>query len=164
MQLITSLQKLIHPFIESADTSITSSRTGHTKPLLDYHEPKELSAILKLDLPENGVGKEGFMEVVNTILKYSVNTWDRGFMDKLYASTNAVRNWVQFGPFSEQSHGQISFTFRQLTRQKSGRSSIRPPPQHPKHKCPRLYRLPGSDLNREIHYLHPRLTNRLHHF
>lgn len=95
MQLITSLQKLIHPFIESADTSITSSKNGHTKPLLHYHEPKELSAILKLDLPENGVGKQGFMEVVETILKYSVNTWDRGFMDKLYASTNAVRNWVQ---------------------------------------------------------------------
>lgn len=24
------------------------------------------------------------------MLKYSVNTWDQGFMDKLYASTNAV--------------------------------------------------------------------------
>jgi hypothetical protein len=30
------------------------------------------------------------MSVVDTILKYSVNTWDQGFLDKLYASTNAV--------------------------------------------------------------------------
>jgi len=81
---------LIHPFIESADTSITSVENGHTKPLVDHHEPKELSSILKLDLPQNGVGKEGFLELVETILKNSVNTWDRGFMDKLYGSTNAV--------------------------------------------------------------------------
>lgn len=30
------------------------------------------------------------MSLVDTILKYSVNTWDQGFLDKLYASTNAV--------------------------------------------------------------------------
>lgn len=24
------------------------------------------------------------------VFKYSVNTWDQGFLDKLYASTNAV--------------------------------------------------------------------------
>jgi hypothetical protein len=28
--------------------------------------------------------------MVQKILKYSVNTWDQGFLDKLYASTNAV--------------------------------------------------------------------------
>lgn len=91
MQLISSLQKLIHPFIEAADTSITSVENGHSKSLVENHEPKDLSQILKLDLPENGVGKEGLMEVVEMVLKYSVNTWDRGFMDKLYGATNAVR-------------------------------------------------------------------------
>jgi hypothetical protein len=30
------------------------------------------------------------MDVVGKVLKYSVNTWDQGFMDKLYASPNAV--------------------------------------------------------------------------
>ncbi|KAF2634074.1 glutamate decarboxylase-like protein 1 [Massarina eburnea CBS 473.64] len=30
------------------------------------------------------------METVEKVLGYSVNTWDQGFMDKLYASTNAV--------------------------------------------------------------------------
>lgn len=28
--------------------------------------------------------------MVERVLRYSVNTWDQGFMDKLYASTNAV--------------------------------------------------------------------------
>lgn len=30
------------------------------------------------------------MKLVSSVLKYSVNTWDQGFLDKLYASTNAV--------------------------------------------------------------------------
>jgi glutamate decarboxylase len=89
--LISSLQKLIHPFIQSADTSITSITNGHLNPLLEYHNPKDLSSLLALELPETGIGKEGFLQIVATILKYSVNTWDRGFLDKLYSSTNAVR-------------------------------------------------------------------------
>ncbi|TID13946.1 PLP-dependent transferase [Venturia nashicola] len=88
--LLDSLQKLIHPFIEAADTSVTSLENGHRKPLVEHHEPQDLSRILKLDLPERGVGKEGLMNVVEMVLKYSVNTWDRGFMDKLYGATNAV--------------------------------------------------------------------------
>jgi glutamate decarboxylase len=30
------------------------------------------------------------MHVIEDVLKYSVNTWDQGFLDKLYSSTNAV--------------------------------------------------------------------------
>jgi hypothetical protein len=30
------------------------------------------------------------VDIVEKILRYSVNTWDQGFLDKLYASTNAV--------------------------------------------------------------------------
>lgn len=71
------MQKLIHPFIEAADTSITSVEKGHGKSLVEYHEPAELKEILKLGLPENGEGKKGLMEVVEMVLKYSVNTWDR---------------------------------------------------------------------------------------
>jgi hypothetical protein len=43
-----------------------------------------------LDLPQDGLGKDGFVEVVKEVLRWSVNTWDQGFMDKLYASTDAV--------------------------------------------------------------------------
>lgn len=45
---------------------------------------------MKFDLPEDGKGKDGLISTVEEVLKYSVNTWDQGFLDKLYASTNAV--------------------------------------------------------------------------
>jgi glutamate/tyrosine decarboxylase-like PLP-dependent enzyme len=46
--------------------------------------------MLDLQLPEQGKGKDGLLQIVQQILKYSVNTWDQGFMDKLYSTTNAV--------------------------------------------------------------------------
>lgn len=45
---------------------------------------------MSLDLPGNGKGKEGLLATIEQVLQYSVNTWDQGFLDKLYASTNAV--------------------------------------------------------------------------
>lgn len=45
---------------------------------------------MKLSLPGQGQGKEGLLEAIQQVLQYSVNTWDQGFLDKLYASTNAV--------------------------------------------------------------------------
>lgn len=57
---------------------------------MEHHPPKKLESILKLDIPEARGGKEGLVEMVQKLLQYSVNTWDQGFMDKLYASTNAV--------------------------------------------------------------------------
>ena len=45
---------------------------------------------MNFDLPSNAKGKEGLLSTVEQVLKYSVNTWDRGFLDKLYAGTNAV--------------------------------------------------------------------------
>jgi glutamate decarboxylase len=45
---------------------------------------------MNFELPGNGKGKEGLLATVEEVLKYSVNTWDQGFLDKLYASTNAV--------------------------------------------------------------------------
>ena len=48
---------------------------------------------LALSLPEkDGRGRDGLLETIQQVLKYSVNTWDQGFLDKLYASTNAVSN------------------------------------------------------------------------
>jgi len=45
---------------------------------------------MNFELPGNGKGKDGLLSTVEQVLKYSVNTWDQGFLDKLYASTNAV--------------------------------------------------------------------------
>lgn len=44
---------------------------------------------MDLNLPQAGLAQAGFLEQVEQILQYSVNTWDRGFMSKLYASTDA---------------------------------------------------------------------------
>ena len=41
-------------------------------------------------MPDKGRGQDGLLKMLEKILRYSVNTWNEGFMDKLYASTNAV--------------------------------------------------------------------------
>ena len=46
---------------------------------------------MNLELPGEGTGKDGLIATIEQLLKYSVNTWDQGFLDKLYSSTNAVR-------------------------------------------------------------------------
>jgi len=66
------------------------SGTGPRTALIEHHPPKKLEALLNLGVPVEGSGKEGLVEIVDKVLRYSVNTWDQGFMDKLYASTNAV--------------------------------------------------------------------------
>lgn len=49
---------------------------------------------LALSLPEGeGRGETGLIQAMQDVLKHSVNTWDQGFMDKLYASTNPVSLW-----------------------------------------------------------------------
>lgn len=57
---------------------------------MEHHKPQKLIQLLKLELPDRGLGKKGFLNVLEKILQYSVNTWDQGFMDKLYASTDAA--------------------------------------------------------------------------
>ncbi|KAK4143087.1 putative glutamate decarboxylase [Dichotomopilus funicola] len=106
--LIDAVKALIIPFIRAADTAIPSRAAGQLLPteeanengtftpvirnvLVDAKRPQELVKALALDLPEGeGRGEEGLLETIRGVLRYSVNTWDQGFMDKLYASTNAV--------------------------------------------------------------------------
>ena len=56
---------------------------------MDYKKPQDLQRALQLDLPERG-SPEDFLQVVRKVLRYSVNTWHPGFLDKLYSSTNPV--------------------------------------------------------------------------
>jgi len=61
--------------------------------LVDSQEPHQLEAILQhhLSLPDSGGGRDALLSIVrDALFKYSVNTWNLGFMDKLYGSTNAV--------------------------------------------------------------------------
>ncbi|EKD12358.1 hypothetical protein MBM_09392 [Drepanopeziza brunnea f. sp. 'multigermtubi' MB_m1] len=97
--LLNAVQSLIIPFIRSADEDADTKRAGHglaipgggpRTALVEHHKPQKLASIMNFDLPGDGKGKEGLLATVEQLLQYSVNTWDQGFLDKLYASTNAV--------------------------------------------------------------------------
>lgn len=99
LQLLESVQSLIIPFIQSADDDAEQKSSGHglqtsgqgpRTVLVEHHPPRKLQSLLDLSLPDAGKGKDGLLDLVRDTLQYSVNTWDQGFMDKLYASTNAV--------------------------------------------------------------------------
>ncbi|KAK2754048.1 hypothetical protein FQN54_007217 [Arachnomyces sp. PD_36] len=94
--LLNAVQELIIPYIRSADTdtykvtqedSSSPSENTHTA-LVDYKQPEELRRILQLECPAAPQGQAGLIQVVEKVLKYSVNTWHQGFLDKLYATTN----------------------------------------------------------------------------
>ncbi|ORY58832.1 glutamate decarboxylase [Pseudomassariella vexata] len=98
--LIDAVKSLIVPFIRAADDAapgkicgqLTTDNKGNWRNVLvESHNPAALIKRLRFSLPEGeGKGKDGLLETIQGILQYSVNTWDQGFLDKLYASTNAV--------------------------------------------------------------------------
>lgn len=115
LQLLDQVKALILPFISagthagppdapSTPSAASSGPNGHstthpaaagvpgkTRSVATRYSPEELSSILQLELPDGeGLGQDGLLELVQKTLDYSVNTWDQGFMDKLYNSTNAV--------------------------------------------------------------------------
>ncbi|KAL9576772.1 MAG: hypothetical protein Q9212_006829, partial [Teloschistes hypoglaucus] len=96
--LLSAVQELLIPFIRAADEDATVKDTGHglsteggapRTTLVEQHKPQKLSQLLDPQFPETGVGQEGFLQLTQKILQYSVNTWDQGFLPKLYASTDA---------------------------------------------------------------------------
>ncbi|RSL78540.1 L-aspartate decarboxylase dtxS4 [Fusarium floridanum] len=93
--LIEAVRGLIVPFIKAADDAASQRATGDLAPgeanvLVDFQKPRELVDRIKFSLPNEGQGKGGLLEIIQQVLQNSVNTWDQGFLDKLYASTNAV--------------------------------------------------------------------------
>ena len=73
------------------DASHGSSRdiNNQTFAVIEQDYPQELTRLMKLNLPQAGLAHDGFLKEVEKILVHSVNTWDPGFMSKLYASTDA---------------------------------------------------------------------------
>lgn len=63
---------------------------GPRSVLVEHHPPRSLIPLLNVSLPDQGRGKDGVLEAVQKVLQYSVNTWDQGFLDKLYAATTPV--------------------------------------------------------------------------
>lgn len=60
--------------------------------MVEYHTPGELKELFGFVLPDGdvksegegggeGKGKEGLLEVVEKVLRFSVNTWDQGFCE-----------------------------------------------------------------------------------
>lgn len=93
------MRDLILPFVKAADDAAAHRETGRLpldatgsphNVLVDTVKPQKLAAHLKFMLPDQGQGKEGLLEAIAKVLKYSVNTWDQGFLDKLYSSNNPV--------------------------------------------------------------------------
>lgn len=94
------MKSLVIPFIRAADDAVPSRAAGELLPdaqgrvhnaLVDTKTPDELVRELALNLPKGeGGGEDALLRTIQDVLKYSVNTWDQGFMDKLYASTNPV--------------------------------------------------------------------------
>ncbi|RKP05514.1 pyridoxal phosphate-dependent transferase, partial [Thamnocephalis sphaerospora] len=52
--------------------------------------PEELATLVDFSLPTTGRGLDGVWKLVEATLKYSVNSWNPRFMDKLYASTSPI--------------------------------------------------------------------------
>ncbi|KAI6904148.1 PLP-dependent transferase [Hortaea werneckii] len=97
--LLSSVKELVIPFIRAADEDAATKAEGHglqqpgqgpRSVLVEHHPPKKLRQLIDLSLPAQGQGKEGAMQMVHDVLRYSVNTWDQGFLDKLYAATTPV--------------------------------------------------------------------------
>jgi len=89
-KLLSAVEPLLLEFISRADGISTKGGSPGQGALVDYVEPDVLISRLKFDVPKEGRGQNGVMEMLERLLKNSVNTWHQGFMDKLYASTNAV--------------------------------------------------------------------------
>lgn len=93
-QLLTELKPKILEYIARADPNHDQYQP---QSLGTYHEPAKLkekffgqnSAAATLDTKAQGVSKELFA-TIDDILEYSVNTWNPGFMDKLYALNNPI--------------------------------------------------------------------------
>jgi glutamate decarboxylase len=97
LQLIEAVKNLLLPYIRAADEAAPIRANGgetfsESSALVESHSPRDLVDRLAFSLPQSvGRGRDGLLESIRGVLKYSVNTWDQGFLDKLYASTNAVR-------------------------------------------------------------------------
>ncbi|ODV97067.1 hypothetical protein PACTADRAFT_48832 [Pachysolen tannophilus NRRL Y-2460] len=91
--LLPKVQSKIIEFVKSAELD----ENNELKPTIGptFNSPEDLKELLKLDRfdyykGQRGGSQTGLMEMVDSLLQNSVNTWHPGFLDKLYASTNPI--------------------------------------------------------------------------
>lgn len=95
VQELDELLQLIHPrVVEYVASAERTSELFRNDSLGSYHEPQKLKEIFTSngEIFDRGIGndKEQLFEHIDNVLKYSVNTWNAGFLDKLYASNNPI--------------------------------------------------------------------------
>ena len=90
------------PFVDNADQAFAERAQGGPAgastaslpvrtALVETLTPKQVISRLDLNLPKGeGGGRTAALETIQRILELSVNTWDQGFLDKLYASTTPI--------------------------------------------------------------------------
>ncbi|CAK7266768.1 Glutamate decarboxylase 2 [Sporothrix epigloea] len=101
-ELIDAVKNLVVPFIQDADEAFSERAQGGPADvqtaslpvrtaLVEPLTPQQLIPRLDLQLPQGeGGGRAAVLALVQRVLQLSVNTWDQGFLDKLYASTTPV--------------------------------------------------------------------------
>ncbi|KAK6455783.1 glutamate decarboxylase 2 [Scheffersomyces xylosifermentans] len=99
--LLTEIKPKLLAYIDQADRN---SKNYNVESLGHYYEPQFLkkeffhppqaTSVVANDPSDElfkGIGGSGkLFEVIDKVLKYSVNTWNPGFLDKLYASNNPI--------------------------------------------------------------------------
>lgn len=104
-QLLGAVSRLVVPYVEMADERSSKTTVELDQSALngldELEDPALLASKLQLETPTAGTGKLGLLSAIQAVLDGSVNTWDQGFMDKLYASTNPVST---AGPGNGESH------------------------------------------------------------
>lgn len=91
--LLSLIKPKILEYIARADPN---SKTYDVASLGTYHEPSALKQVLTPEdeevLLQQGIKGDTtkLFEKIDQVLNYSVNTWNPGFLDKLYASNNPI--------------------------------------------------------------------------
>lgn len=87
-KLLTELKPRLLAYIDEADPK---SSNYNPQSLGTFHEPKFLKQeFIQDDNLDEPCSETKLFEIIDKVLKYSVNTWNPGFLDKLYASNNPI--------------------------------------------------------------------------
>lgn len=90
-QLLTLIHPRIVDYVAQADPL---SPQYKQESIGTYHEPQKLKSVFTENeqVLDEGLrnNQDELFKLIDDVLKYSVNTWNPGFMDKLYASTNPI--------------------------------------------------------------------------
>lgn len=87
------LERLTPQLLEYISQADPNSANYQVESLGKYHEPQYLKSQFfqnNNDLEKPIANNDELFEVITKVLKYSVNTWNPGFLDKLYASNQPI--------------------------------------------------------------------------